>query len=143
MIREATIQDLETIEWIDQCAFPLDSWTKHHYSQEMTNNPFSHLLVIEESDVVGFVDYWITFELGDITRIAVHPDFQGNGFGELLLKEALSQMKELLCERCQLEVRSSNKKAISLYEKMGFQTIGIRKQYYENTEDALVMMRVV
>jgi len=75
-----------------------------------------------------------------IVNFAVKPDFQGKGLGEYLLTETMRMMNNNGVQRFYLDVRISNYKARRLYEKVGFQEIGIRKQYYNNPdEDALVM----
>lgn len=75
-----------------------------------------------------------------IVNFAVKPDFQGKGLGEYLLTETMRMMNNNGVQRFYLDVRISNYKARRLYEKVGFQEIGIRKQYYNNPdEDVLVM----
>ena len=57
------------------------------------------------------------------------------------MESILHEAKEAFCERISLEVRVSNERAQNLYRKYGFETISIRKNYYENAEDAYVMMK--
>ena len=74
-------------------------------------------------------------------NVAVHPDHRRKGLGEMLvlaLCEALSGENTSLA----LEVRSSNAPAISLYEKLGFVQVGLRRNYYRNPkEDALILRK--
>ncbi|EFR96227.1 ribosomal-protein-alanine acetyltransferase, partial [Listeria ivanovii FSL F6-596] len=77
---------------------------------------------------------------GHVTNIAIHPDYQGNHYGEALLREMIRIAKDCGVIRITLEVRVSNDVAQGLYKKLGFQNGAIRKNYYPDTkEDALVM----
>ena len=75
-----------------------------------------------------------------ITTIAVDPDFQGNGIGELLVVALIDRAKQIGARWLTLEVRVTNDVAQRLYEKYTFKEMGIRRRYYsDNGEDALVM----
>ena len=82
------------------------------------------------------------FGEGEITNVAVHPDFRGAGiagrmFGTLIEESLLRGMTAFT-----LEVRAGNLPAIALYRKFGFGTEGVRAGFYENpVEDALIMWR--
>ncbi len=143
MIRLARKEDLEAIAKIDAKAFQKGNWSLENYYNEFENNPFSTLIVFEKEYIVGFVDYWATFEIGDITRVAVLPDFQGQKIASDLLSFALSELKNKGCECCHLEVRVSNKRALSIYDKLGFKVYQKRGNYYENEEDALLMSKAL
>lgn len=79
---------------------------------------------------------------GEITNVAVHEDYRRRGVAEALLEEALRKGRELGIRDFTLEVRSSNKAAIHLYEKIGFRKEGIRKNFYTApTEDAVIMWK--
>lgn len=85
---------------------------------------------------------WSIVEEAHVTIMAVHPDFQGQGLGQLILLGLLRDAWLRGLERATLEVRESNTAAIALYEKFGFTTAGRRKKYYQATgEDALIMWR--
>ena len=75
-----------------------------------------------------------------ITTIAVDPDFQGNGIGELLLVALIDRAKQIGARWLTLEVRVTNDVAQRLYEKYTFKEMGIRRRYYsDNGEDAYIM----
>lgn len=93
-------------------------------------------------EVVGLGCLWSILEEAHITIVAIHPDYQGQGLGQALLFALLVSAWERKLERATLEVRVSNKPAITLYEKFGFQEAGRRKRYYQDTgEDALILWR--
>ena len=82
--------------------------------------------------------------LGQITNIAVHPEFRCLGLGGELINALVNEAIIRKINTLFLEVRKSNKRAISLYFKHGFEECGIRKKYYaDNQEDALVLKKVI
>jgi ribosomal-protein-alanine N-acetyltransferase len=76
---------------------------------------------------------------GHITTIALHPDWRGRGFGDLLLLVALEKMVAYGVEVVTLEMRPSNDVAHQLYRKYGFRVVQTRRAYYQDGEDAWVM----
>jgi ribosomal-protein-alanine N-acetyltransferase len=92
------------------------------------------------SSVVGYVSVWYQGDEAHITEIAVRGEHRGRGFGELLLIGSLRAAIEYGSRVMTLEARVSNFVAQKLYEKYGFNTVGIRKAYYsDNREDAVIM----
>jgi ribosomal-protein-alanine N-acetyltransferase len=75
-----------------------------------------------------------------VLNLAVKPEFQGRGIGSLLLSNAIDLAKRKKVQWARLEVRPSNLRVISLYERFGFKKIGKRRHYYFDTgEDAIIM----
>lgn len=102
--------------------------------------PTSPALEAELRSVVGYAGLWLMTDEAHITTIAVDPDSQGNGIGELLLLALIDRAKLIGAHWLTLEVRVSNKVAQTLYEKYTFKEMGLRRRYYsDNGEDALVM----
>ena len=100
------------------------------------------LLICTEQQVLGFVVYSLILDEACIHNIAVHPSRQGGGLGRSLLRAALAEALRCGATRCHLEVRASNQAARGLYERLGFQLDGVRKNYYPTAtgrEDALLM----
>jgi len=94
----------------------------------------------ELRSIVGYAGLWLMTDEAHITTIAVDPDFQGNGLGELLLVALIDRAKQIGARWLTLEVRVTNDVAQKLYEKYTFKEMGIRRRYYsDNGEDALVM----
>ncbi|WP_199249937.1 ribosomal protein S18-alanine N-acetyltransferase [[Phormidium] sp. ETS-05] len=121
-------------------------WTLDGYQREHTS-PNSDLLAISlphpnGSHLVGIGCLSAILEEGHITLIAIHPQYQGQGFGQALLYHLLRCACSRQLEWATLEVRPSNHPAISLYQKFGFQEVGRRRRYYADTgEDALILWR--
>lgn len=119
-----------------------DPWSEKSVASELTNPLSLWLVALEGERVAGYVGSQSVMGESDMMNVAVHPDFRRQGVGELLVKELIAALaqKENTC--LTLEVRASNSPAISLYEKLGFAQVGLRKNYYRNPkEDALILRK--
>lgn len=94
-----------------------------------------------ESDrVAGYVGIWFQGDQAHITEVAVRSSLRGQGIGELLIIGTVRAAYEQGLEEVTLEARVSNFIAQRLYDKYGFNEVGIRKNYYaDNREDAVIM----
>ncbi|WP_449416662.1 ribosomal protein S18-alanine N-acetyltransferase [Phormidium nigroviride] len=100
------------------------------------------LTSLSSPSLIGIGCLWSILEEAHITILAIHPDYQGQGFGQALLYALLKSAHQQKLEWATLEVRSSNLVAISLYQKFGFQEAGRRRGYYQDSgEDALILWR--
>lgn len=80
---------------------------------------------------------------GHVVSLAVLPEYRGKGLGKGLASNALKGMLGYGAKESYLEVRVSNRAAVSLYEKLGFSVVKAKKNYYKDGEDAFVMARKV
>lgn len=137
-ISNMTISDFENISPTLTSDFD-DFWScKTLYSE--LNNPNSHYIVAKiHTEIVGFAGIWKSVDDVHITDIVVKKDFRKRGIGSLLLQKLISISKELKFKELTLEVNSNNEPAQKLYLKFGFKELGIRKKYYNNTDDAIIM----
>ena len=79
-----------------------------------------------------------------LLNVCVHPDFQGHGFGRIIVEHVLARARAGEASTIFLEVRPSNVAACELYDKLGFNEVGIRENYYPSKvgrEDALVLAK--
>ena len=144
MIRKMHTEDFEAVLKIEKELFSSSPWPQDFFEYEMNGNPFSNLLVYEkDGKVVGYIDYWITYEQAQIANIAVDKEYWKKGIATELLTYAIKDAIAQECENVSLEVRVSNTNAISLYQRFGFIEIAKRKNYYENNEDALYMVKPI
>lgn len=103
-------------------------------------SPPSATLEAEPRNIAGYAGLWLMTDEAHITTIAVDPDYQGHGIGELLLIGLIDRAKQIGARWLTLEVRVSNHVAQALYRKYTFKEMGVRRKYYsDNGEDALVM----
>jgi ribosomal-protein-alanine N-acetyltransferase len=87
-------------------------------------------------NLVGYTIILDSFDVYEVIKIAIAPNYQGKGLGKKLLTHILENLDKNLL----LEVRESNQVGINLYETLGFKKINIRKGYYQDTgEDGIVM----
>lgn len=152
LIREMTMQDVPAVAAIEKMCFSLP-WSEQSLIDSVTREDTLFLVCEDESpdsvcdatqktqrEVVGYIGMYVSFEEGDITNVAVSPECRKKGYGEALVAKAKELAKEKQLEMILLEVRVSNAPAISLYKKMGFEELGLRKNFYEHpVEDAIIM----
>ena len=150
MIDNMTIQVLElTVEDID-AILPLENelyhkpWLKKDYEYELKDNPFAIYLKMIDKDsneIMGYIGFWIKFEQAEITKVSIAKKYQGHKLSKLLMADAERRMRLAECENSTLEVRVSNTVAINLYKSFGYEIVTTRKRYYENGEDAYLMLK--
>ena len=147
-IKPISVDDIESILILDLLCFG-GLWSIDSYRRELTNDN-SHFLGIsvaqtlapELDGLIGFGCFWAILDEAHITLLGIHPQYQRQGLGKLLLSALLDKARTIDMARATLEVRASNQGAIYLYEKYGFQTVGRRKKYYQdNDEDGVIMWR--
>ena len=138
-IRPMRLEDLDRVLEIEVQVYR-DTWSRSNYRFEIEENRFSLPVVMElEGQVIGYSVAWLMFEEFHIATIAVDPAFQRRGYGEFLLRAMLGMSDD--AEYALLEVRKTNHKALSLYKKYGFRQYGVRRRYYRDGEDALVLRK--
>jgi ribosomal-protein-alanine N-acetyltransferase len=143
IIRPANVNDIKSMLQIEQAVFP-SPWTDKHFLYELKDNPYAFVMVAEANDmVIGYVDFWITFQQAQINNLAVHPQLQRKKIGTTLFQDALQRIQSAGCDRITLEVRVSNVAAQRLYRRDGFKMILTKKGYYDNGEDAFLMEKVL
>ena len=90
--------------------------------------------------LLGFIGLWLMVGEAHIVTVAVREGYRRMGIGERLLNVAIDAANEYAQEVVTLEVRKSNEAAQLLYDKYGFQRVGLRVRYYtDNNEDAVIM----
>ncbi len=109
---------------------------------QISANLVSANLVSANSDgatLLGLGCYWAILDEAHITVLAVDPCYQRRGLGKWLLVNLLEAACHRDLTRATLEVRPSNSLALALYESLGFETLGRRRRYYADGEDALIL----
>lgn len=131
---EKGILDIETT------SFP-SPWTADAFREEARRS-FSRLWVlVENSNVVGYVCFWVVAGEVHLMNIAVHPESRCKGVGRYLLNRMIGAGIYEGAQCVLLEVRPSNGSARALYKKSGFREVGRRPRYYRDTgEDAILMV---
>ena len=141
MIRPMETEDLPEILALENELFPESPWPREEFLYEMNDNPFSFLFVeVQDGVIAGYLDYWIMYENAQLCNIGVRTSYKRRGIGRKLLNYCIEQAQIAGCEYLSLEVRKSNTPAIRLYESAGFIDAAVRKNYYEDGEDARLMV---
>lgn len=138
----ANWRDLNGLRQLEQACFPKDAWPLLDLIGVLITPGVVRLKAVSPGgEMIGFIagDDHLKDGLAWIATLGVLPDFRRQGIGQALL-EACEQ--RLQSHRIRLNVRYSNHAAIRLYERNGYQRIGIWEKYYQDGEHALVMEKV-
>ncbi|NLC11802.1 MAG: ribosomal protein S18-alanine N-acetyltransferase [Firmicutes bacterium] len=131
-------RDLPQLMVIENSVF-VSPWSIFTFLEELRHNRLAHYYCVRfQGQLVAYGGAWVVLDEIHITTIAIHPCYQGQGIGSLLLKKFFELARELKAKEITLEVRETNMPARHLYEKFGFKVMGARKNYYGD-ESALIM----
>ena len=118
-----------------------DPWSEKSIASELDNSLSYWLVALEDDRVAGYVGSQTVMGWTDMMNVAVHPDFRRQGIGEALVEQLVADLKKMDSQCLTLEVRESNLPAVSLYEKLGFVQVGLRKNYYRNPRENALILR--
>jgi [ribosomal protein S18]-alanine N-acetyltransferase len=165
-LRAMAPADLVDVIALEHELFPEDPWSPEMFADEMTQPPEARLYLVAEaaggdggvarSEIVsgrglasgpvmaGYAG--MLFVPGgtqaDVLTIAVREAYRGDGIGSALLSALLTAARERGCTEVFLEVRADNPRAHGLYQRRGFEEIGLRRGYYQPSGvDAIVMRK--
>lgn len=139
-INKMNIDDLNKISPVLLKEFD-DFWNYNIFKSELENENSKYVVAKNNDEIVGFAGIWISIDEAHVTNIVTKKDLRKNGIGSTLLEELINLSKNLNLVSITLEVNENNLDAIKLYEKFGFEKLGIRKKYYNNTDNALIMTK--
>ncbi len=144
-IHKSKESELQAIAMLEAACFH-DPWPLEQVVYEWKENPTANLYsAVIDDEVVGYIDFFITFDSASIARICVANEYRRNGIAKALIDKMVDVCKkqEEPVDNITLEVRESNEAAIKLYEKNGFEYITRKKMYYSDGEDAIYMVRCI
>ena len=131
----------QAVARIESEAIP-DPWSLESIRRLIeTDYAVGRVCVDESGQVLGYYSYYAIADEADVNNIAVAPACRRQGIGASLMRDLCRTAQARGLRSAILEVRVSNAPAIALYRKFGFEQVGIRKKYYDNTEDALLLRR--
>ncbi|GAF14807.1 LOW QUALITY PROTEIN: ribosomal-protein-S18p-alanine acetyltransferase [Bacillus sp. JCM 19046] len=139
-IRKMDFEDIDAVLIVERDAFPTP-WTRDAFISEVSKNKFAYYFVLElKGHIIGYCGLWKVMDEAQITNIAILTEHRGQSYGEYILLYVMQWLRGVHAKNLSLEVRESNTPAQSLYHKLGFSQVGVRKKYYaDNQEDAWVM----
>lgn len=135
------MRDLPEVVEIEKEIFSIP-WSLKSFQESLINKNTLYMVAVENEKIIGYAGMYISFEEGDISNMAVASGYRRRGIATKLLLEIIRRAYQKGVTDVTLEVRETNAGAISLYEKLGFQEVGIRKNFYEKPiENALIMWK--
>ena len=120
-----------------------DGWNKNMLESAFLNGRFLAIAKRIEQRLVAVITISTTQFDADIEGIVVDSAFRNKGYAKELLVFSENHLKNLGIEKIFLEVRASNTPARNLYSQNGYNEISIRKKYYSDNEDAVVMAKEI
>lgn len=139
-ITTMTFEDINSIEPSFSENFD-KFWSIAILKNDFENENSKYIVAKIDNEVVGFAGIKIIIDEADIMNIAVRRDKRKLGIGSVLLEKLIEISTDFKCASITLEVNENNLPAIHLYEKFDFQKIGLRKKYYNNTDNAIIMRK--
>lgn len=141
-ILSASWRDLSAARQLEKICFPEDAWPFLDMLGVLTLPQVVRYKAMLGERMVGFIagDIRKLQSTGWIASICVHPDLRGQGLGTKLL---ILCEKEMGMPKVKLSVRMSNRTAIEMYKRNGYQGVGRWQRYYKGKEDAFVMEKIL
>lgn len=141
IIRKVQKEDAFRLAKVEAACFSAP-WSQKALEESLAGGRSLYLAAEYEGHFIGECGVHFVCGEGEITNVAVLPKFRRTGIGRALMEELLKQSKAQGIHEFTLEVRAGNASAIRLYERLGFQTEGIRRNFYEKPrEDAMIMWK--
>lgn len=141
LINKMSISHLEEIKDILSTEFD-NFWTYSIFKSELENPNSQYFVAIRNDEIVGFAGIWKAIDDMHITNIVTKISKRHLGIASMLLEKLIEVSKEENVNSLTLEVNENNTYAIKLYEKYNFKKIGLRKNYYAQNENAIIMTLV-
>lgn len=142
-VRDLAPGELEQVIALEQAAHP-HPWSAALLARELETD-CSTILVCTDPEgsgrVAGYVVYWDVLDEVQVLNVAVSPAHRRQGLARRLLEEVEARARARRARLLALEVRSSNQPARALYRAFGYAEAGVRRRYYADGEDAVVMLK--
>src|SRR4030042_1971628 len=144
MIKRMNAEDLnEVVNIANSCAS--NPWSKNMLIEEMLN-PISHCFIVKlrnisKQPLIGFICFRNIEDESELLNISIYPQYRQMGLGKKLMKFYIGFCSQIKIKTFFLEVDSSNQSAIHLYQLFSYQSVGIRKKFYQGKFDAFLMMK--
>lgn len=133
-------EHLAGISVLEQLCFPNEPWSEQALKVLCRDHGTGFVAQGDSGEVLAYVGMTYAADEGSITNVATHPNSRRKGLGKGVVSALLQEAARLSLSYVYLEVRLSNAPAIALYESLGFEVVGTRKNFYRHpTEDALLM----
>lgn len=139
-LRDMTADDVTAVEVLERRLFPVDAWPMQMFFDELAQVDTRRYVVAEaDGQIVAYAGLMCIEPIADVQTIAVVPEFEGKGIGSAILTELIEESRRRGAVEVLLEVRADNPRAQALYVRFGFEQIHVRRRYYRDGTDALIM----
>lgn len=138
--RPMRLEDIDALIKIERAAYPYP-WTLGNF-RDCLDSGYSTWVGEIEGELASYWVMMLAVGEGHILNCCIAPAWQSRGFGYSLMQHLIDVARRHVTEILYLEVRPSNTRAVNLYQRLGFDSIGLRRNYYpadQGREDALVM----
>ena len=119
-----------------------DPWSVEMLRPELPDESHEFLLAVEGEELLGYVGLMTVLDEGYLSNVAVSTAYRRQGIAEALLTALLARARARRLSFVTLEVRAGNTPAQTLYRKLGFQEVGVRRGYYEHPREDAVLMKL-
>ena len=139
-VRKMEFRDIKKVVELEE-KYLLESLGEKLLASELSekNNGVSFYVIENDDVVIGYIGRYYFFQEAEVLNFVVDESYQRQGYGQKLFDKMVEDMKDV--KKITLEVRASNIKGINFYIKNGFKQVGVRKKYYKNGEDALLLLK--
>ncbi len=139
-VRKMEFRDIKKVVELEE-KYLLESLGEKLLASELSekNNGVSFYVIENDDVVIGYIGRYYFFQEAEVLNFVVDESYQRQGYGQKLFDKMVKDMKDV--KKITLEVRASNIKGINFYTKNGFKQVGVRKKYYKNGEDALLLLK--
>lgn len=138
-IREMTPQDVPQAAALEAQIFS-QPWSEKGFLDTLHSQDALYLTVWGEGNLLAYCGFLQSFETADIMNVAVREEYRRRGIAYAMLAELMNRGRQRGIKRYTLEVRAGNTAALQLYARLGFESAGIRKNFYEKPrEDAVIL----
>lgn len=139
-VRKMEFRDIKKVVELEE-KYLLESLGEKLLASELSekNNGVSFYVIENDDVVIGYIGRYYFFQEAEVLNFVVDESYQRQGYGQKLFDKMVEDMKDV--KKITLEVRASNVKGINFYTKNGFKQVGVRKKYYKNGEDALLLLK--
>lgn len=134
-----TPADLAAVTELEKETFSIP-WSRQGFEDALKREENCFLVIKQGEEILGYCGYYKVFEEAEVMNVCIKKSRRKEGLGSLMMKRLIQEAEAEGVQRMVLEVRVSNESAIHMYEKLGFASLGIRKDFYEiPREDAMIM----
>lgn len=135
-------EHIDEVLTVEETCFHIP-WTRADFQREINENKMAiYRVALINGKIVGYAGMWHVVNEGQITNVAVLPEYRRCGIGNAIMEEFIKIAQDYQMIGITLEVKISNLPAQKLYTKFGFKPEGFRKNYYKDTnEDAIIMWK--